>query len=104
MSNKSGRNELCSCGSGKKFKKCCGFKAQVQRQLKAEVLGKGPFAAAFGSSTKGLSERFFKVIENQEQGQAKQIHAKKGAPDKSIASQGGNVEEEVVVPVSASNE
>ena len=22
--NKIGRNELCSCGSGKKYKKCCG--------------------------------------------------------------------------------
>jgi hypothetical protein len=25
MSNKPGRNEPCPCGSGKKFKKCCGF-------------------------------------------------------------------------------
>lgn len=24
LSNKIGRNELCSCGSGKKYKKCCG--------------------------------------------------------------------------------
>lgn len=23
-----GRNELCSCGSGKKYKKCCGAKAR----------------------------------------------------------------------------
>lgn len=22
--NKTGRNEICPCGSGKKFKKCCG--------------------------------------------------------------------------------
>ena len=22
---KTGRNDSCSCGSGKKFKKCCGF-------------------------------------------------------------------------------
>lgn len=25
MSEKMGRNDPCSCGSGKKFKKCCGF-------------------------------------------------------------------------------
>ncbi|MGH4120928.1 SEC-C metal-binding domain-containing protein [Clostridium sp.] len=24
LSNKIGRNEQCSCGSGKKYKKCCG--------------------------------------------------------------------------------
>jgi uncharacterized protein len=29
MSNKVGRNEPCSCGSGKKFKKCCGAKSQL---------------------------------------------------------------------------
>ena len=25
---KQGRNELCNCGSGKKFKKCCGLPAE----------------------------------------------------------------------------
>ncbi len=29
---KSGRNDLCSCGSGKKFKKCHGIKTESQRQ------------------------------------------------------------------------
>ena len=29
--NKSGRNELCPCGSGKKFKKCCALKQQTNR-------------------------------------------------------------------------
>ena len=24
--HKAGRNDLCTCGSGKKFKKCCGLK------------------------------------------------------------------------------
>jgi SWIM/SEC-C metal-binding protein len=27
VTTKIGRNELCSCGSGKKYKKCCGFNA-----------------------------------------------------------------------------
>jgi hypothetical protein len=31
---KTGRNELCSCGSGKKFKKCHGIKTESQRQSK----------------------------------------------------------------------
>jgi hypothetical protein len=28
---KAGRNDLCTCGSGKKFKKCCGLKQQSNR-------------------------------------------------------------------------
>lgn len=31
---KTGRNDLCSCGSGKKFKKCHGVKTASQRQSK----------------------------------------------------------------------
>jgi hypothetical protein len=31
---KNGRNDLCSCGSGKKFKKCHGIKTESQRQSK----------------------------------------------------------------------
>ena len=29
--NKAGRNDLCPCGSGKKFKKCCELKKQAHR-------------------------------------------------------------------------
>ena len=31
---KTGRNDLCSCGSGKKFKKCHGVKTASARQSK----------------------------------------------------------------------
>ena len=31
---KTGRNDLCSCGSGKKFKKCHGIRTDGQRQSK----------------------------------------------------------------------
>jgi hypothetical protein len=31
---KTGRNDLCSCGSGKKFKRCHGIKTTGQRQSK----------------------------------------------------------------------
>ncbi|HXF28681.1 MAG TPA: SEC-C metal-binding domain-containing protein [Chlamydiales bacterium] len=44
MSNK--RNEPCPCGSGKKYKKCCGFQDIVRRQLKDKVLKCGPLVAA----------------------------------------------------------
>jgi hypothetical protein len=29
--SKAGRNDLCTCGSGKKFKKCCALKQQANR-------------------------------------------------------------------------
>jgi SEC-C motif len=35
---KTGRNELCSCGSGKKFKKCHGIKTDSQRQSKVLMI------------------------------------------------------------------
>jgi len=56
MSNK--RNELCSCGSGKKTKKCCGFFALQQKQLKSRVLRVGAFQAA--KELGGISSRLFK--------------------------------------------
>jgi hypothetical protein len=28
MANRQGRNELCACGSGKKFKHCCALKSE----------------------------------------------------------------------------
>jgi hypothetical protein len=34
------RNELCPCGSGKKFKKCCLLKEQTSRPLTREILGR----------------------------------------------------------------
>lgn len=37
---KRGRNEPCVCGSGKKFKYCCGTKAQPgKKKFKAAVVG-----------------------------------------------------------------
>ncbi len=30
MSQKTGRNEPCPCGSGKKFKKCCGANSEAR--------------------------------------------------------------------------
>ncbi len=32
MNKKAGRNELCPCGSGKKFKKCCALKPRFSIQ------------------------------------------------------------------------
>jgi hypothetical protein len=38
MAAKNGRNDLCSCGSGKKFKKCHGIKTESQRQSKVLMI------------------------------------------------------------------
>ncbi|MDD2469970.1 MAG: SEC-C metal-binding domain-containing protein [Bacilli bacterium] len=34
--NKIGRNELCPCGSGKKYKKCCLNKVEIRKRIKQE--------------------------------------------------------------------
>lgn len=38
--NKPGRNDLCPCGSGKKFKKCCELK-QKNKKINAQVITPG---------------------------------------------------------------
>jgi hypothetical protein len=52
------RNDPCPCGSGKKYKKCCGLKEaksrQEQRSLFNIPLSSGP--------VKSLSERLIKVL------------------------------------------
>ena len=35
---KTGRNDPCPCGSGKKFKKCCEALTPRKRQIKAELI------------------------------------------------------------------
>lgn len=52
---KPGRNDLCSCGSGKKFKKCCEAK-QSTRQLTAERVSQ---ASSFASASR--ITQFFKA-------------------------------------------
>ena len=44
--SKTGRNELCHCGSGKKFKKCHGVASPVNRSnLMLMIVGAGMLAA-----------------------------------------------------------
>lgn len=35
--NKQGRNELCQCGSGKKFKNCCNKRAEYALKTKKDA-------------------------------------------------------------------
>ena len=65
MSNKVARNDVCPCGSGKKYKKCCGFKAQAQKQLRAQVMRKGSFLPFFNAAATSLSDRIFKVVKGE---------------------------------------
>ncbi|MBS0654164.1 MAG: SEC-C domain-containing protein [Verrucomicrobia bacterium] len=59
MSEKQKRNELCPCGSQKKYKKCCGMQKAVQKQ-KAFSRMIGPTGAA--PFVQGLTQRVFKVL------------------------------------------
>ena len=56
---KAGRNDLCSCGSGKKYKKCCADKQQGGRlsmlmvALLIAALAGGVYAAVIGFGDEG---------------------------------------------------
>jgi hypothetical protein len=56
---KAGRNELCSCGSGKKYKKCCALKKQKSQTsmlligLLIAALAGGVYAAIVGFGDEG---------------------------------------------------
>lgn len=42
MGKKIGRNEPCPCGSGKKYKKCCGLKESMDFSLPEDTLTETP--------------------------------------------------------------
>lgn len=52
--DKVGRNDPCPCGSGKKFKKCCGAQAQ-KKELKATVLPSSSFKIPSAIQSTGAS-------------------------------------------------
>ena len=55
--SKPGRNDPCPCGSGKKFKKCCGLGVQ-KKKLNASVISSGanPLGSRIGSLTSRISK------------------------------------------------
>lgn len=55
--NKVGRNDPCTCGSGKKFKKCCEMQSTKTKKLHAEVISSGAQAASLGSKVASLFSR-----------------------------------------------
>ena len=70
-----GRNELCPCGSGKKYKKCCLQKNQRTEFTRNKTLyAKGLYknienkiceystASSFQTDRKGCEERFLSLI------------------------------------------
>ncbi len=79
MTKKQGRNEVCPCGSGKKYKKCCGMQKALQKQMKFEILRGGSAASEF--FTKGLKNRLFKVMDNAQHGIGHKISSLKKKDD-----------------------
>ena len=59
MTKKIQRNDPCPCGSGAKYKKCCGLK---ERELKQKKGLKGHFATNLSGSMKDMAGRVFKVL------------------------------------------
>lgn len=58
MSEKQKRNELCPCGSQKKYKKCCAIQKQKPTSLIGSVVRPQPFV-------QGLANRVFTVMGSQ---------------------------------------
>lgn len=54
------RNELCSCGSGKKYKKCCALKEAIQKQQKPK---KQYTKTASSPAAQGLSKIAGQVLQ-----------------------------------------
>jgi hypothetical protein len=57
--NKVGRNDPCTCGSGKKYKKCCELK-QKHKKLSAEVVSTALPQTQATQETSKVSSLFFK--------------------------------------------
>lgn len=57
-----GRNDLCACGSGKKNKKCCGLKTQLEQQKRAPSVRS--FFSPKGRPNVNLSKRTLSVIQS----------------------------------------
>ena len=55
--SKVGRNDPCPCGSGKKYKKCCGASAKAPRKFQATVLSQDPLAGRLGSRMASVTSR-----------------------------------------------
>jgi hypothetical protein len=62
MSEKKGRNDFCPCGSGKKYKKCCGFKAQAEKQTRKSLFGALHFASDAAKTARNLADHAFKIM------------------------------------------
>lgn len=52
MSDKKKRNDPCPCGSGKKYKKCCGAKKNLNAR-NASVINSSPGGSLFDRIRKG---------------------------------------------------
>jgi hypothetical protein len=69
--DKANRNDPCPCGSGKKYKKCCGVKELERQKRRAEGL-KGSKIVPRGSHgtssvSQVLAQKVFKILTTPEQ-------------------------------------
>lgn len=57
---KCGRNDLCPCGSGKKFKKCCEAKSSTKK-IDAQIITSASTSATTEGASK-ISRSFFQQV------------------------------------------
>jgi len=57
---KCGRNDLCPCGSGKKFKKCCEAKSNTKK-IDAQIITPASASATTEEASK-ISRSFFQQV------------------------------------------
>ena len=61
MTQKVGRNDPCSCGSGKKYKKCCEAKHK-HKKFEAKVLSSSSVTGAFFNQSQNVSSLFNRQV------------------------------------------
>jgi len=64
--SKISRNDLCPCGSGKKYKKCCALKEVERKKTFRSKTSFQPFSGKTASQS--LAKKVFKVISTPSQG------------------------------------
>jgi hypothetical protein len=67
------RNDPCPCGSGKKYKKCCGTGEHARKQRKFSLFqgGQNLFQSRTASPTVSMARHVFKILSSP-MGEAKQ--------------------------------
>jgi hypothetical protein len=80
--SKINRNDPCPCGSGKKYKKCCGLKESSGKKTRLNALSSvTPLSSTPHQPSLALAQRVFKVISAQPEPAAPASEPAQARPD-----------------------